>query len=251
MNESDTFYDDLAPFYHLIYPNWEKSIAQQAGQLDAVIRELCGDARIVLDVSCGIGTQVLGLTQAGYKVTGSDLSTREIERARSEASIRDLKISYSVADMREAFDHHDAQYDVVISCDNSVPHLLSDNDILTAFKQMYQCIRPGGGCIITVRDYEKEDLTKQKIKPYGVREERGVRWLAWQIWDPHPPTYDVTMYIVEDRGGSNCETHVMRSVYYAVEIPKLIKLMEGAGFHEVRRIDKGFFQPMIVGTRNA
>jgi SAM-dependent methyltransferase len=251
MTESDTFYDDLAPFYHLIYPDWEKSIAQQGGQLDAVIRELCGDARIVLDVSCGIGTQVLGLTQAGYKVTGSDLSTREIERARSEASNRDLKISYSVADMREAFDHHDTQYDVVISCDNSIPHLLSDNDILTAFKQMYQCIRPGGGCIITVRDYEKEDLTKQQIKPYGIREEGGVRWLAWQIWDPHPPTYDVTMYIVEDRGGPNCETHVMRSVYYAVEIPKLIKLMERAGFHEVRRIDKGFFQPMIVGTRNA
>jgi SAM-dependent methyltransferase len=250
MTESDTFYDDLAPFYHLIYPDWEKSIAQQGGQLDAVIRELCVDARIVLDVSCGIGTQVLGLTQAGYKVTGSDLSTREIERARSEASNRDLKISYSVADMREAFDHHDTQYDVVISCDNSIPHLLSDNDILTAFKQMYQCIRPGGGCIITVRDYEKEDLTKQQIKPYGIREEGG-RWLAWQIWDPHPPTYDVTMYIVEDRGGPNCETHVMRSVYYAVEIPKLIKLMERAGFHEVRRIDKGFFQPMIVGTRNA
>lgn len=251
MTESDTFYDDLAPFYHLIYPDWEKSIAQQGGQLDAVIRELCGDARIVLDVSCGIGTQVLGLTQAGYKVTGSDLSTREIERARNEASNRDLKINYSVTDMREAFDHHDAQYDVVISCDNSVPHLLSDNDILTAFKQMYQCIRPGGGCIITVRDYEKEDLSKQQIKPYGIREEGGVRWLAWQIWDPHPPTYDVTMYIVEDRGGLNCETHVMRSVYYAVEIPKLIKLMEGAGFHEVRRLDKGFFQPMIVGTRNA
>jgi hypothetical protein len=102
-----------------------------------------------------------------------------------------------------------------------------------------------------VRDYEKEDLTKQQIKPYGMREEGGVRWLAWQIWDPHPPTYDVTMYIVEDRGGSNCETYVMRSVYYAVEIPKLIELMDGAGFHEVRRLDKGFFQPMIVGTRNA
>ena len=93
MTESDTFYDDLAPFYHLIYPDWEKSIAQQGGQLDAMIRELCGDAKIVLDVSCGIGTQVLGLTQAGYKVTGSDLSIREIERARIEASNRDLKIS--------------------------------------------------------------------------------------------------------------------------------------------------------------
>jgi cyclopropane fatty-acyl-phospholipid synthase-like methyltransferase len=183
-------------------------------------------------------------------VTASDLSTGEIDRAKEEAEKRKLNITFSVCDMQKAFEHHAAQFDVVISCDNSVPHLLTDDHILTAFKQFYECTRPGGGCIITVRDYEKEDLSVQQIKPYGIREKRGVRWLAWQVWDPHPPTYDVTMYMIEDRGESDCQTHVMRSVYYAVGIPTLMRLMGEAGFTRIRRQDKGFFQPVIMGERD-
>jgi hypothetical protein len=53
----DAFYDELAPFYHQIYPDWEPSIACQARVLDETIREeIHGTALRVLDVSCGIGT---------------------------------------------------------------------------------------------------------------------------------------------------------------------------------------------------
>ena len=222
---------------------------RQAGMLDSVIREMWGDVSTVLDVSCGIGTQAIGLAKLDYRVTASDLSPEEVERARQETTARNLSIAFSVADMRAAHDHHRSQFDVVISCDNSVPHLLSDGDILTAFRQFHACTRPGGGCIVTVRDYDSEDLSKQQIKPYGIREEDGTRWLVWQVWDPHPPTYDVTMYFVEDRGASECRTHVMRSTYYAIGIAKLIDLMTAAGFRDVRRVDGRFFQPLITGTR--
>jgi 2-polyprenyl-3-methyl-5-hydroxy-6-metoxy-1,4-benzoquinol methylase len=170
MNKTDKFYDNLSPYYHLIYPDWDKSILKQADQLDKIIQNLLGGAQTILDVSCGIGTQALGLAGIGYDVTASDLSTGEIDRAKEEAEKRKLNITFSVCDMQKAFEHHAAQFDVVISCDNSVPHLLTDDHILTAFKQFYECTRPGGGCIITVRDYEKEDLSVQQIKPYGIRE---------------------------------------------------------------------------------
>jgi len=251
MSTTSDFYDDLAPLYHLIYPDWQKSIERHATMLEAVIRERWLGAESVLDASCGIGTQALGLAKLGYAITASDLSFEEIARAKREAAARSLKIRFSVTDMRQVHEHHQRQFDLVISCDNSIPHLLSDDDILLAFQQFYRCTRPGGGCIISVRDYEKEDLSRQKIKPYGVREEDGARWLAWQLWDPHPPIYDVTLYFVEDRGDSECRTHVMRSTYYAVGIPKLMDLMKWAGFEEVCRLDNKFFQPLIVGTRAA
>ena len=217
--------------------------------LDAVIRERWPETQSALDASCGIGTQALGLARLGYAMTASDLSPEEIIRAGHEAKVRSLDIRFSVADMRQAHEHQQRQFDLVISCDNSIPHLLSDGDILLALQQFYQCTRPGGGCIISVRDYEKEDLSVQQVKPYGVREEEGVRWLAWQLWDPHPPTYDVALYFVEDRGASECRTHVMRSTYYAVGIPKLMNLMTQAGFEAVCRLDEQFFQPLVVGTR--
>jgi SAM-dependent methyltransferase len=251
MTTTNEFYAALTPLYHLIYPNWEASMKRQGEMLNSVIREMWGHVPTVLDVSCGIGTQAIGLAALGYTVTASDLSPEEVERAKHEAAARDISIRFSVSDMRQAHEHHAAQFDVVISCDNAIPHLLSDEDILAAFRQFHACTRPGGGCIITVRDYEKEDLSTRQVKPCGIREESGTRWLLWQVWDPHLPTYDITMYFVEDSGGLECKTHVMRSTYYAVGIPRLMVLLTEAGFTEVRRLDGRFFQPMIIGTKKA
>jgi hypothetical protein len=52
MTNTNQFYAGLTPLYHLIYPDWNKSIQYQARMLDSVIREIWGDASSVLDVSC-------------------------------------------------------------------------------------------------------------------------------------------------------------------------------------------------------
>jgi 2-polyprenyl-3-methyl-5-hydroxy-6-metoxy-1,4-benzoquinol methylase len=76
-----------------------------------------------------------------------DLSLEEVERAKQEASLRDLSIAFSVADMRQTFDRHARPFDIVMSCDNSIPHLLSNEDVITAFRQFYQTTRRGGDAL--------------------------------------------------------------------------------------------------------
>jgi hypothetical protein len=59
------FYDELTPLYHLVYADWEASMARQGENLENIIVEFWGDqARTILDASCGIGTQTLGLGAA-------------------------------------------------------------------------------------------------------------------------------------------------------------------------------------------
>ncbi|NEQ54538.1 MAG: class I SAM-dependent methyltransferase [Leptolyngbya sp. SIO3F4] len=112
----NNFYDLLAPFYHIIYKDWDATVEVQATQLSNIIREYWGgQVQSILDVSCGIGTQALGLASKGYNVTASDLSPKEIERAKEEAQLRNLNIHFSTCDMREAYFHHQTQFDVVIS----------------------------------------------------------------------------------------------------------------------------------------
>jgi SAM-dependent methyltransferase len=244
------FYDELTPFFHLIHGDWETSIKKQAADLDGIIRERWGDgAKNTLDVSCGIGTQTIGLAALGYTVTASDISTASIERARREARSRELTIDFSVADMRRAYDHHRREFDVVISCDNSVPHLLTDDEIFEAFEQFYRCARPGGGCVISVRDYAAMDLEGVQIRPHGVRFSQGTRYVVFQVWEFQGATYDLSIYFVEDCGGAECKTYVMRGKYYAVTTGRLIELMSRAGFENVERLDGRFFQPIIIGTR--
>jgi 2-polyprenyl-3-methyl-5-hydroxy-6-metoxy-1,4-benzoquinol methylase len=132
------FYDQLSPFYHLIYPDWERAVQRQAAQLDAVIRELWGEgATTVLDVACGIGAQAIGLAQLGYHVAASDIAALPLERARREAARRGLAIDFGVADLTRLSARRDRAFDVVIACDNAIPHLLSDDQIRVAFREMY------------------------------------------------------------------------------------------------------------------
>jgi SAM-dependent methyltransferase len=244
------FYDALTPYYHLVYENWETSVERQGTVLDAVIRSVLGEPRrSVLDLACGIGTQSLGLAARGYEVTGSDLCPAAIERARSEAVRRGLSIPFSVADMRVAHAHHGLEFDIVLCADNSLPHLLSDDEISGALGQFFLCTKPGGLTVVSVRDYAVLERGGVQIKPYGVRYEGAARYMLFQVWEWRDSLYDLSFYIVRDDGTHECRTLIARSTYYAVSIAALTRLMENAGFVDVRRIDNVFFQPLIVGVR--
>jgi SAM-dependent methyltransferase len=246
----DDFYDRMAPLYDLIFPDWDASIVRQAGQLAGIIHGRWGlGARSVLDVACGIGTQSIGLARRGFQVTASDLSAGAVERAKIEAQRRGVEIKFSVCDMRAAHDHYGRQFDVVIACDNSIPHLLNDDEILSALRQMHRCTRPGGGCLITVRDYDREERGTGLVKPYGVRESDGKRYVIFQVWDFEGEVYDLAMYFVADDGGDRPTTQVMRSKYYAIGTGRLLDLMRQAGFASVEHLAGCFYQPVLVGNR--
>lgn len=247
------FYDRMAGLYHLIFQNWDESIERQTGQLTSIIHERWGDgSKTVLDVSCGIGTQAIGLAKRGFTVTASDLSSEAIARAKVEAQRRSVEIDFSPCDMRKAYDHHRRQFDVVISCDNSITHLLNDNDLLLALRQIYACTRPGGGCLLTVRDYDKEERGLGLVKLYGVREENGRRYIIFQVWDFVDRVYDMAIYlVVDDRTSEQLVTHVWRTQYNAVGTDHLLALMRRAGFSKAERLDGHFNQPVLVGDREA
>ena len=247
------FYDRMAGLYHLIYQNWDESIKRQAEQLASIIQERWGvGSRRILDVSCGIGTQAIGLAQRGFTVTGSDLSAGAIARAKVEAQRRSVEIDCSICDMRAAYTHHQREFDVTISGDNSITHLLTDDDLLLALRQMHECTRPGGGCLLTVRDYDREERGTGLVKPYGVREEDGKRYVIFQVWDFEGRIYDMAMYfVVDDRASEHLVTHVMRTKYNAVGTDNLLALMRRAGFTKAERLDGRFYQPVLVGTREA
>lgn len=55
--------------------------------------------------------------------------------------------------------------------------------------------------------------------------------------------------VIEHRGSSPATVHATKSTCYAVHIPVLIELMKEAKFHDVRRVDGVFFQPIIAGHK--
>jgi len=245
------FYDQLAPYYHYVYADWEVSVTRQAAVLDSIIREFFSPpSRTILDAACGIGTQSLGLAALGYAVTASDISYGAQERARHLAQQRNLAIDFHVADMRTLRAVIAETFDVVIACDNAVPHLLSDDDIRQAFHQFYVCTTPQGGCIISVRDYANLERGGRQIHLGPVHDIPDGRLFTFDAWDFDGDYYDLTIYAVEDRGQAEAVTRVMRGGrYYWVTIHQLEQLLKQAGFKQVVLLRERFFQPVLVGIK--
>jgi len=244
-----TFYDELAPLYHLIYEDWETSLGRQGAALGALIGECWGaDARAVLDASLGIGTQALGLLGRGFRVTGLDLSVGAVTRARREAALRGLPLVSLVADFR-ALPVRSAAFDVVLACDNSLPHLDSEADIRGALAECFRCVRPGGGCLLSMRDYKSPPPTGTvEVRPYGERLWAGRRYHLRQVWTWRGPRYDLSFEITPaDRAEAG--TTVLKTTYLAIPVEQVAGLMRTVGFENVRRMDGRFFQPVLVGTR--
>jgi SAM-dependent methyltransferase len=243
-----SFYDGLAPFYHLIFENWDTSVARQGHQLAGLIAERWGrDARVVLDGAAGIGTQALGLLRLGFHVIASDLSLGAARRARRESAARGLRLPAVVADFR-AFPLAAACADVVLVADNALPHLDTEADIARALEECFRCARPGGGCLITLRDYGPPPPPGTlETHAYGARSWSGRRYDVRQIWTWRGPRYDLSFEITPLDGGERAT--VLTTSYLAIPVDRMVALVRQAGFHDVERLDGRFFQPVVAGTR--
>jgi SAM-dependent methyltransferase len=245
-----SFFDQLAPYFHLLYGDWQSSVARQGEALAKFLREagvLAGEP--VLDAACGIGTQTLGLVEQGYRVTASDISPGAIERLETELSRRSLQATTQVDDLRTLKCTASGSMAAVIACDNSIAHLLSDAELLEAFRSCYRCLRPGGVAVFSVRDYAAIERRNPDVRPYGLRYEAGGRFLAVQVWEWDGDQYDLRMYLTSESSAGVCETKVLRSRLYAVSIDRLLSLLGEAGFVGAERRDDVLFQPVLWAHR--
>ncbi|MFI7872375.1 class I SAM-dependent methyltransferase [Streptomyces salinarius] len=245
------FYDELAADYHLIYSDWDASILRQGDALDALIDR---DRVEVLDCSCGIGTQAIGLALRGHRVTGTDLSPRASARAAREAARRGLSVRTAAADMRR-LPFPDGRFDVVVCADNSLPHLLTEQDVHAALAAMRRVLRPEGLLLVSTRPYD--DLLRdhpastppQVHRTAACADDRD-RTVTFQLWHWHEDGehYDLEHFQLLPAGGE-WHVQVRRTTYWALSQDRLAGLAAEAGFVDVRwRMpqETGFFQPLLM-----
>ena len=247
------FYEPLAEVYHLIFEDWDASIARQAGVVDQLLRAEFGARPLrVLDCACGIGTQAIGLAQLGHQITASDVCGKAVERARTEAQERGLAITFHVSDMTSMADVAEADFDVVVALDNALPHLEKDQ-LRAAVEAMRGKLRDSGVMLASIRDYDRlivERPTVQGPAFYGCELDRRI---VHQVWDwIAEDRYRLHMYITAKQG-REWRAHHFVGEYRAVLRSELAGVLNEAGFSAIHWLapdESGFYQPMVMARRD-
>jgi SAM-dependent methyltransferase len=245
------FYDAFASDYDLVYGGrWEEAVSKQGQALDRLIISSLGSAKCrVLDCSCGIGTQAIGLAMCGHRVHGTDISEGAIERARREAKRLGVDVTFDLADFRDLRTVV-GTFDVVISCDNAIPHLLSDAEIHQALRAMRSKLRVGGLLLLSVRDYDRMLAERPSTAPPVVVAGPPRRLLVrFNDWEEAGRMYDLHFFVLlEDVSTWTLSAHY-QTRYRALPSAELIAAAQEAGFQAItwRAADElEFYQPILV-----
>ncbi|MGW2643683.1 class I SAM-dependent methyltransferase [Streptomyces sp. NPDC001393] len=253
MPESSTarFYDELAGDYHLIYADWAASVRRQGAGLDALLGR---ERAAVLDCSCGIGTQAIGLALRGHRVVGTDLSVRAAARAGREAARLGVALPTAGADMRQ-LPFPGGRFDAVVCADNSLPHLLTEPDVRAALGEMHRVLRPGGRLLVSTRPYDELLRERPVSTPPQVHEPadgtgRTVTFQLWR-WQADGERYELEHFqlVPAREGEGQWEVRVRRAAYWALGRERLAGFAAGAGFTDIAWLmpeETGFFQPLLT-----
>jgi SAM-dependent methyltransferase len=162
-------YEAFAPVYNAF--NHSNDYEMWLGQtlLPALRRHGLKEGGAALDIGCGTGRAFRPLLQRGWRVQGCDLSPAMLELAAQEGG---QEVDLRVADMRSLpqFGH----FDLVLSLNDSVDHLLGDGDLILALRGMRKNLAENGLLVFDVNARPVYSTGYAAVKEV---EHEGARWV--------------------------------------------------------------------------
>ncbi len=137
----------------------------------------------VLDVACGGGRHIVGLTHRGYKCTGQDYTKERVEIAKVRAKREGVSVTLHQGDATRL--NHQNKFDAVLAL-NILFLLPDDEDIQRCLSQIHRALRQGGVLICNIfnpfytetgefSDLIIKGLRVDEVRASGVRDTRVSR----------------------------------------------------------------------------
>ena len=242
-------------FHHNMGYDWEAAVRWEGEWLDRFLAKQLGGPGpwSVLDCSCGIGTQAIGLALHGHRVHATDLSPVAVDCARRESTGFGVIMNFGVADFRKLSAAISDTFDVVLSCDNSIAHCLDDADLAAALASMKMRLESGGLLLLSMRDYDALVVDEPRFNNEHVHDMPDGRRVVFQVWDwaSDGRRYRVHQFLIKEIDG-RYELKHFETELRALLRDEVMAAVRGAGYEEVRwhvPETSGYYQP-IVTARN-
>ncbi len=168
------------------FVNWQERLAFELPFLESQLQLLVQDGVLprVLDSACGTGQHALALAQRGYPAAGADYAAGMIEQAEKNRAAMGLNVPFAVAgfgEMAGAFGEE--SFDALLCLGNSLPHVITPGDLLSAVKDFAAVLRPGGLLLIQNRNFDAVLSSRERWMGPQPASEGDREWLFVRFYD--------------------------------------------------------------------
>ena len=233
---AEDFYDRFSDCYYLISRDWWADVRMEGVFYDDLFRDL--EPKRILDVSCGPGTQAIGLAARGYQVHGCDISAGLLREAETNAVDVGVNLPLVKADMCNLGLIDSGEFDVVLSAGNAIPHLRNRDQIRAALYQMVANVRRGGWLVLGLRDYEDVLNKKPRFDLRRIHDTRMGRKMLVDLWDYMDNKHLLfhLFILTESRGQWEHVEHIVTQLFMVTR-DEVIQLMLNVGLADIYIVD--------------
>jgi SAM-dependent methyltransferase len=150
---SREFFDEVERHRYTVYAPWMPAVMG--------FNDFAGQR--LLEVGCGMGTDLLQFARGGAKVTGVDLTPRSIEISRRHLSLYGQQGEFALTDC-ETLPFADESFDVAYS--NGVLH--HTDDTAGAVREIHRVLKPGGLARVMLYHRGSFAYWSQVVLRYGI-----------------------------------------------------------------------------------
>lgn len=125
----------------------------------------------VFDLCCGMGRHAMALADAGFNVTGLDLS--EVLLAEAKERDHEGKIEWLHGDMRNV-PYEDERFDAVVNLFTSFGYFSEDEENKRVIHEIARLLKPSGRFLI---DYINPEYVREHLVPHSVKKHENMQIL--------------------------------------------------------------------------
>ena len=147
----------------------------------------------------------------------------------------------------------DCCFNVVISCDNSLPHLLDHDDLKLTVKNIWDKLEYGGLFLASIRDYDQLLQEKPHATTPAVYDDQNGKRIVFQVWDweLNENVYTLNHFVVRE-DGDNWRTDCRSTRYWALLRSELSLILDEMGFFDINWSlpeETGYYQPIVTAYK--
>lgn len=193
----------------------------------------------VAECACGTGSLTIPLAEQGFQMTGVDASPDMLFEASQKARKAGAMIPFVRQDMRELRLHR--QMDAVLCTCDGVNYLPGDQALGGFFRSAFQALRPGGGLFFDISTPYK--LRRLLGNRFLCDETEDVAYLWKNTYDEPTDSVELALSIFVRQKDDLYQRIEETQRQYAHTAPKLIELLELAGFAQIQLFGEQTFLP--------